>query len=60
MVVEIDNEINAQKASEQELKRRHKSLSILRIVTDRGLQVTVETIFEPVRLSCFVFSIVFF
>lgn len=39
VVVEIDNEINAQKASEQELKRRHKSLSILRIVTDRGLQI---------------------
>lgn len=39
IVVEIDNDISAQKASEQELRRRHKSLGILRIVTDRGLQV---------------------
>lgn len=39
IVVEIDSEIDAQRASEQELKRRHKSLGLLRIVTDRGLQV---------------------
>lgn len=39
VVVEIDSEIDAQSASEQELKRRHKSLGSLRIVTDRGLQV---------------------
>ncbi|XP_022151310.1 trigger factor-like protein TIG, Chloroplastic [Momordica charantia] len=39
VVVEIDDEIGAQKASEQELKRRHKSLGLLRIVTDRGLQI---------------------
>ena len=39
IVVEIDNDISAQKASDQELRRRHKSLGILRIVTDRGLQV---------------------
>lgn len=40
IVVEIDSDIDAQKASEQELRRRHKSLGSLRIVTDRGLQVT--------------------
>lgn len=40
IVVEIDSDINAQKASEKELRRRHKSLGTLRIVTDRGLQVT--------------------
>lgn len=39
IVVEIDNEITAQKASEAELRRRHKALSPLRIVTDRGLRV---------------------
>ncbi|CAM8890856.1 unnamed protein product [Rhodiola kirilowii] len=39
IVVEIDGEITAQRACEHELKRRHKSLGVLRIVTDRGLQV---------------------
>lgn len=39
IIVEIDGNINAQKASEQELRRRHKSLGAMRIVTDRGLQV---------------------
>ncbi|XP_048330045.2 trigger factor-like protein TIG, Chloroplastic [Ziziphus jujuba] len=39
IVVEIDSDIDAQKASEQELRRRHKSLGSLRIVTDRALQV---------------------
>nr|AKM76839.1 trigger factor type chaperone family protein [Monsonia emarginata] len=39
IVVELDNEIDALRASEQELRRRHKSLGILRIVTDRGLQI---------------------
>lgn len=39
VVVEIDSEIDAQTASEQELRRRHKSLGVLKIVTDRGLQV---------------------
>ncbi|KAI5674755.1 hypothetical protein M9H77_15119 [Catharanthus roseus] len=38
VVVEIDSEIDAQTASEQELRRRHKSLGVLKIVTDRGLQ----------------------
>ncbi|PRQ31997.1 putative peptidylprolyl isomerase [Rosa chinensis] len=39
VAVEIDSDIDAQKVSEQELRRRHKSLGALRIVTDRGLQV---------------------
>ncbi|KAK1291225.1 Trigger factor-like protein TIG [Acorus calamus] len=39
VVVEIDNSINAQSASEEELRRRHKALGSLRIVTDRGLEV---------------------
>lgn len=39
IVVEIDSDISAHKASEQELRRRHKSLGTLRVVTDRGLQV---------------------
>lgn len=43
IVVEIDNEITAQKASEAELRRRHKALGALRIVTDRGLQVCLST-----------------
>ncbi|XP_021755658.1 trigger factor-like protein TIG, Chloroplastic [Chenopodium quinoa] len=39
IVVEIDNEITAEVACERELKRRHKTLGPMRIVTDRGLQV---------------------
>ncbi|KAJ8754980.1 hypothetical protein K2173_015492 [Erythroxylum novogranatense] len=39
IVVEIDSEIDAKKASEKELSRRHKSLGTLRIVSDRGLQI---------------------
>ncbi|XP_052208061.1 trigger factor-like protein TIG, Chloroplastic [Diospyros lotus] len=39
IIVEIDSEIDAHKASEQELRRRYKSLGLLRIVTDRGLQI---------------------
>ncbi|KAA8527013.1 hypothetical protein F0562_008758 [Nyssa sinensis] len=39
VVVEIDSDIDAQKAAEQELRRRHKSLGSLRIPTDRGLQI---------------------
>lgn len=40
IVVEIDNDIAAQQAAEEELRHRHKSLGSLKIVTDRGLQVT--------------------
>lgn len=39
IVVEIDKEIDAQTAAEQELRRRHKVLGALKIVVDRGLQV---------------------
>ncbi|KAK6229779.1 hypothetical protein SCA6_018730 [Theobroma cacao] len=39
IVVEIDNDIEAERACERERKRRHKSLGSLRIVTDRGLQI---------------------
>lgn len=39
IVVELDQEISAEIACERELKRRHKTLGILRIVADRGLQV---------------------
>ncbi|KAF8410796.1 hypothetical protein HHK36_003333 [Tetracentron sinense] len=39
IVVEIDSDVDAQRATEEELKRRHKSLGSLRIVTDRGLQI---------------------
>ncbi|XVF03776.1 hypothetical protein REPUB_Repub05bG0022300 [Reevesia pubescens] len=39
IVVEIDNEIEAERACEQEIRRRHKSLGSLRIISDRGLQV---------------------
>ncbi|KAL1307424.1 hypothetical protein AAHE18_17G031400 [Arachis hypogaea] len=38
IVVEIDSDIDAQKASEQEFKRRHKSIGALKVVADRGLQ----------------------
>ncbi|KAG6405305.1 hypothetical protein SASPL_132892 [Salvia splendens] len=39
VVVEIDKEIDAQTAAEQELRRRHKALGALKIVVDRGLQI---------------------
>ncbi|GLT83603.1 hypothetical protein SLE2022_018810 [Rubroshorea leprosula] len=39
IVVEIDREIDAEIACEHELRRRHKALGSLKIVTDRGLQV---------------------
>ncbi|KAJ4753157.1 Trigger factor [Rhynchospora pubera] len=39
IVVEIDDIIDAEKASEREFMRRHKALGALRIVTDRGLQL---------------------
>lgn len=39
IVVEIDSDIDAVIACQQELRRRHKSLGALKIVTDRGLQV---------------------
>lgn len=40
IVVEIDSDIDAEKTSEQELQRRYKTLSVLKIVVDRGLQVS--------------------
>jgi len=40
IVVEIDEAVDAEKAAEKELQRRHKALGLLRIVADRGLQVT--------------------
>ncbi|KAL3333568.1 hypothetical protein AABB24_033580 [Solanum stoloniferum] len=39
VVVELESDMDAQRASEKELIRRHKSLGALKIVTDRGLQV---------------------
>ncbi|WVZ15860.1 hypothetical protein V8G54_013426, partial [Vigna mungo] len=39
IVVEIDSDIDAQIASEQEFKRRYKSIGALKVVLDRGLQV---------------------
>lgn len=43
VAVELDSDMDAQRASEKELIRRHKSLGALKIVTDRGLQVTVSS-----------------
>lgn len=39
IVVEIDSDIDAHTASEQEFRRRYKSIGALKVVTDRGLQV---------------------
>ncbi|KZV56379.1 trigger factor-like protein TIG, Chloroplastic [Dorcoceras hygrometricum] len=39
IVVDIDKEIDAVTAAEQELRRRLKALGALRIVTDRGLEI---------------------
>ncbi|KAM7279789.1 hypothetical protein ACFE04_006923 [Oxalis oulophora] len=39
IVVEIDSDVNAQVAADQEFRRRHKSLGVMKIVTDRGLEI---------------------
>ncbi|KAL4185083.1 hypothetical protein AMTRI_Chr10g4170 [Amborella trichopoda] len=39
VVVEIDQEVIAEKASETELSRRYKAIGPMRIVNDRGLQL---------------------
>ncbi|XP_074574508.1 trigger factor-like protein TIG, Chloroplastic [Curcuma longa] len=39
IVVEIDNVVKAESASERELNRRYKALGSLRVITDRGLQI---------------------
>ncbi|TKY57345.1 Trigger factor protein TIG [Spatholobus suberectus] len=39
IVVEIDSDIDAHRASEQEFRRHYKSIGSLKVVTDRGLQV---------------------
>lgn len=46
IVVEIDSDIDAQRASEQEFKRRYKSIGSLKVVTDRGLQVTEFNLYQ--------------
>lgn len=40
VVVELGDEIDAKKACERQLRQKYKSLGALKIVTDRGLQVT--------------------
>ncbi|CAN8252902.1 unnamed protein product [Cochlearia groenlandica] len=39
IVVELGDEIDAKKACERQLRQKHKSLGVLKIVTERGLQV---------------------
>lgn len=53
VIVELDSEIDAQNACEQELKGRHKALGALKIVTDRGLQVNYSILFpDPISITC--------
>ena len=40
VAVELGDEIDAKKACERQLRQKYKSLGALKIVTDRGLQVT--------------------
>lgn len=40
IVVELGDEIDAKKACERQLRQKYKSLGALKIVIDRGLQVT--------------------
>ena len=40
VVVELGDEIDAKKACERQLRQKYKSLGALKIVTDRGLEVT--------------------
>ncbi|XP_022634367.1 trigger factor-like protein TIG, Chloroplastic [Vigna radiata var. radiata] len=46
IVVEIDRDIDAQITSEQEFKRRYKSIGALKVVIDRGLQVIKFNLFK--------------
>lgn len=57
IVVQIDSEITAQIASEEELRRRHKSLGVLKIVTERGLQVTLCFISHCEKLIFFILKL---
>ena len=53
IVVEIDSDIDAQIASEQEFRRRYKSIGALKVVTDRGLQVIKFNLFQSVNIFFF-------
>ncbi|CAN6471973.1 unnamed protein product [Victoria cruziana] len=46
VVIEIDEEIQAQKACEIELRRRHKAAGVMRIVEDRGLHIGDVTVLD--------------
>ncbi|XP_028754219.1 trigger factor-like protein TIG, Chloroplastic [Neltuma alba] len=46
IVVEVDSDIDAHKASERELRRRHKSIGPLKIITERGLQIGDVTVLD--------------
>ena len=60
IAVEIDNDIDAKIASEKELRWRQKSLGAMRIVTDRGLQVTnVLVVLFFFYLFSFMFKVLF-
>lgn len=51
IVVELDSEIEAKTTAEQELKRRYKTLSTMRLVKNRGLLVLI--LYKPL-FPCFV------
>jgi len=50
IVVEIDSDIDAKITSEQEFKRRYKSIGALKVVADRGLQVTKFNLFHSTTI----------
>ena len=55
IVVEIDSDIDAHTASEQEFRRRYKSIGALKVVTDRGLQVTKFNLYQSAGIQPFAF-----
>lgn len=60
IVVEMDSDIDAHTASEQEFRRRYKSIGALKVVTDRGLQVTKFNLYQSAGIQPFAFLFLFF
>jgi len=50
IVVEIDSDIDAKITAEQEFRRRYKSIGALKVVADRGLQVTKFNLFQSATI----------
>lgn len=56
VVVEIGSDIDAHKASEREFITRYKSTGVLKVVTDRGLQVIEINLHQSTNRKLFSFT----